>query len=96
MNTCMDAPEALDLVMRIHHIKGSDLAAQSGVTEGMISRYRNKKRDLTASSLMDILKAMPTSARNLFISLTSDDIDSLPVSLLKEAATKYDTGEDNN
>lgn len=79
MNNNMQAGKALDFVLRYFDIQAKDVADRSGVNAETISRYRNNMRDIKASNLIGILKALPRDARHMFLSLVADELESLPV-----------------
>lgn len=89
MSSClMEAREALDLTMRMFDIKASDLAVESGVDPVMISRYRNKKRDMHSLNVFEVIKALPDEAQKLFLNLVLSDSASAPA-ILFDGSTKY-------
>lgn len=62
-----DYREVLDETIKVFNLKGSDLAAASGVAPEDISRLRRKRKDVTTARLTAILHAMPAHARLYFI-----------------------------
>lgn len=75
----MRSGRALDFVLNHFDLQAKDIAAQSGVNAETISRYRNNVRDIKSENLIGILKALPKEARHMFISLVSDELDSIPL-----------------
>jgi transcriptional regulator with XRE-family HTH domain len=69
----MDARDALDMTIKVFDLKASDLAAKSGVTPTMLSRYRNKHQDLQSINAFRIVRALSPEAREYFIHLLSDE-----------------------
>lgn len=70
----MSEGSALDFVFRFFDLEAKSIANASGVNPETISRYRNNNRDLKASNLIKILKALPSDARHMFLSLVSEEI----------------------
>lgn len=64
----MNHQKAFDEMMICYRLEARKLAATSGVSEVQISRLRNGK-DLYAGTLMELLSAVPTEAREYFFSL---------------------------
>lgn len=75
----MKEGQALDFVFRYYDLEAKEVANRSGVDPETISRYRNSRRDLKAANLIRVLKAVPSEARHMFLSLVSDELESLPV-----------------
>jgi transcriptional regulator with XRE-family HTH domain len=75
----MNSGKALDFVINHFDLQAKELADLSGVAAETISRYRNNARDIKADNLINILKAMPSDARHMFISLVADEIQSVPL-----------------
>lgn len=64
----MNHQKAFDEMMIRYRLEARKLAGASGVSEVQISRLRNGK-DLYAGTLLDLLSAVPTDAREYFLSL---------------------------
>jgi len=65
----MDPREALDTTIKIFNLRAIDIAQQSGVDPQMISRYRNKRKDMNSLNLYKIVNVLPLQARVYFSSL---------------------------
>lgn len=57
---------AFDKTLEKFNISGKVLASQSGVSEQMISGFRNDKQQVKSDSLEKLLAALPTEAREYF------------------------------
>jgi hypothetical protein len=75
----MNSGKALDFVINYFDLQAKDISALSGVAAETISRYRNNSRDIKSRNLLSILKAMPSEARHMFISLVTGEMESLPL-----------------
>ena len=51
------------------HLRGSDLAQQSGLTTAQISNFRNGQQNIRIDSLEKLLDAMPQEACEYMLSL---------------------------
>lgn len=65
----LDPREALDRTLKLFDIKASSLAESAGVSEQAVSRYRNRKQDMTSLTLYKLISALPLSARFYFSAL---------------------------
>jgi len=65
----MDHRQALRETMFRFELKVKDLAARAGVKETQLSAFRTGKRDLYASTLEQIINAMPLEAQSYFYEL---------------------------
>lgn len=65
----MDPREALDITIKAFGLKAADLARDTGVTVQTLSRYRKKHQDMNSLNAFDVIKALPSHARDLFWSL---------------------------
>ncbi|MDX2242368.1 MAG: helix-turn-helix transcriptional regulator [Leptolyngbyaceae cyanobacterium bins.302] len=59
--------EAFDLTVKHFNIRAKDLAAQSGVNESSISRYRKGEQSLSTDALDNLLAALPEQARQYMV-----------------------------
>lgn len=66
----MDPRDALDKTIRMFKVNAKELADQSGVDAQMISKYRNKHRDMRSLNVFKVAQALPASAKGYFLSLT--------------------------
>lgn len=62
--------EALRRTMFEFRIAGRELSQATGISERQISEFKNGKRDMVATNLVKLSKALPDAARNYFVSLT--------------------------
>lgn len=68
---------AIDLTLKKYKIKASQIAAKLGRDangfEPWLSRYRHGKSDISATALVDLLRALPPAAQLYFFSLCLDE-----------------------
>lgn len=74
--------EAFDLTLKTFKIKAVDVAHKSGKAESYISQFRHGTKDIAASALVEIIRALPMPAQLYFwgLCMSSDGITSKPVS----------------
>jgi transcriptional regulator with XRE-family HTH domain len=65
----MDPRDALDKTIRLFKLNAKELADRSGVDAQMISKYRNKHRDMHSLNVFKVTQALPASAKGYFLSL---------------------------
>lgn len=63
MRTC----EAFDLTLKHFKLSAKEIAAQSGVSESSISRYRRGEQSLSTDALDSILAVLPEQARQYML-----------------------------
>lgn len=73
----MDPRDALDKTIRMFKLNAKELADRSGVDAQMISKYRNKRKDMRSLNVFRVTQALPASAKGYFLSLMlfSDSAD---------------------
>lgn len=59
--------EAFDLTVKQFNLKAKELAAQSGVSESSISRYRKGEQSLSTDALDNLMAALPHQARQYMV-----------------------------
>ena len=64
----IDFSSAFDRTLVKFGITGRQLSASSGVSEGVISKYRHGKVDILSASLAAMVAAMPFEAKQYFFS----------------------------
>lgn len=74
--------EAFDLTLKTFKIKAVDVAHKSGKTESYISQFRHGTKDIAASALVEIIRALPMPAQLYFWGLCmSDELNSKPANV---------------
>lgn len=63
----MDPRDALNQTMKAFRLKAKELAKEAGVTEHMLSRYRNKRQDMNSLNAFDVVMALPVDAQDYFM-----------------------------
>jgi transcriptional regulator with XRE-family HTH domain len=92
---CMNFSDAFDQTLTHFSIKGKDIAAESGLTEAAVSRFRNGDQDIKASSLEKLLAALPVEAKQyLFFKLLVGEMDQGGIATLLSAIAHH-LREDN-
>jgi ABC-type microcin C transport system permease subunit YejE len=69
----MSGSEAFDTVCIYYDLDLVEISANSGVSRGALTRYKNDERDITSEKLVAVLRAMPAEARDLYIGLISGE-----------------------
>jgi predicted transcriptional regulator len=82
----MHAREALNEVMKVHHLKAVDISRNSGVDVYEISKFRNGKKDMTTQKFFKIVNALPNSAKSHLLALCMFENDVISVA---EKTIKY-------
>lgn len=82
----MDYRQALRQTMFHFDIKVVDLAAHAKVKQTQLSAFRTGKRDLYASTLEQIVNAMPVEAQAYFYELLRRSVIAPDLSVQKELA----------
>lgn len=91
----MNFSDAFDQTLTHFSIKGKDIAAESGLTEAAVSRFRNGEQDIKASSLEKLLAALPAEAKQyLFFKLLVGEMDQTGIATLLNAIAHH-LREDN-
>jgi len=65
----IDPRDALNKTLQVFDLKAADLAERSGIDAQQISRYRNKRKDMTSLNLYRLIEAMPVEAQFYFSSI---------------------------
>ena len=73
MNNKMLPNEAFATVIRKYNITQRELASQSGVDKGVISRFINGISDIKTSNLQKLVKVLPPQAKAYYYMLFSYD-----------------------
>ena len=91
----MNFADAFNETLIHFSIKGKDIAAESGLPEAAISRFRKGEQDIKASTLEKLLSALPTEAKQyLFFKLFVGEMDQGGVATLLNAISHH-LREDN-
>ena len=72
----LDAGDAFHLTISTYRLKVKDVAERAGVSVTQTSEFKNKKRQLTDQNLFALINALPSDARQYFLSLTVTGVDS--------------------
>ena len=83
----MNFSQALDRTIEEFGISGKGLASRAGVSEQMISDFRNGKKRVYNDSLEKILAALPSEAKSYYFLM----LDVSPVSLKSQIDTMDDS-----
>jgi transcriptional regulator with XRE-family HTH domain len=70
----MDPRDALNQTMKAFRLKAKELAQSAGITEHMLSRYRNKRQDMNSLNAFDVIRALPVEAQDYFMQCLRDEI----------------------
>lgn len=62
----MNPHEAFDLTLKTFKIKAVDVANKSGRSESYISQFRHGSKDIAASAMVEIVRALPLPAQMYF------------------------------
>jgi transcriptional regulator with XRE-family HTH domain len=69
--TATELPEKhqqlFDEMLRSFNLSAKDLAQEAGISEGMISRFRQGKSDFTSANLIKILSLVPEEAKMWYV-----------------------------
>ena len=91
-STRMTLRDAFNATLEDHKILATTIAETSGVSEGVISRFRTGKREVTTRIIQQMLDALPEKSYQYFLSILGSGAEILEESepALKHPSLKND------